>query len=85
MRRFLLSFVLLVSAGYAQPANPPKGELLWPGGAPGAQGTEDIDKPTLVADRAGLDGGPALIARVVDPEAHDRFGVVLAGERPPAG
>jgi acetyl esterase/lipase len=49
MRRFLLSLALLVSAGYAQPANPPKGELLWPGGAPGAQGTEDIDKPTLAA------------------------------------
>jgi len=25
----------------------PKGDLLWPGGAPGALGTEDIDKPSL--------------------------------------
>ena len=63
MRRFLLSFVLLVSAGYAQPANPPKGELLWPGGAPGAQGTEDIDKPTLAAYPvpAGRGTGTAVI------------------------
>jgi len=62
MRRFLLSFVLLVSAGYAQPANP-KGELLWPGGAPGAQGGEDIDKPTLAAYPvpAGRGTGTAVI------------------------
>jgi len=25
----------------------PKADLLWPGGAPGALGTEDIDKPSL--------------------------------------
>ena len=63
MRRFLLSFVLLVSAGYAQPANPPKGELLWPGGAPGAQGREDIDKPTLApyVVPAGRGTGTAVI------------------------
>ena len=29
------------------PANMPKGELLWPGGAPGALGDQDTDKPTL--------------------------------------
>src|SRR6185369_7125391 len=63
MRRFLLSFVLLVSAAYAQPSNPPKGELLWPGGAPGAQGGEDIDKPTLAAYPvpAGRGTGTAVI------------------------
>ena len=63
MRRFLLSFVLLVGAGFAQPANLPKGELLWPGGAPGAQGTEDIDKPTLAAYLvpAGRGTGTAVI------------------------
>src|SRR6185295_1059385 len=63
MRCFLLSFVLLVSAACAQPANPPKGELLWPGGAPGAQGTEDIDKPTLAAYPvpAGRGTGTAVI------------------------
>jgi acetyl esterase/lipase len=63
MRRFLLSFVLLASAACAQPANPPKGELLWPGAAPGAQGTEDIDKPTLAAYLvpAGRGTGTAVI------------------------
>src|SRR5450756_2233865 len=48
MRRYPLSFALLLGAGFAQtPANMPKGELLWPGGAPGALGTEDIDRPSL--------------------------------------
>jgi len=64
MRRFLLSFVLLAGAGLAQPAaNLPKGELLWPGGAPGAQGAEDIDKPTLAAYLvpAGRGTGTAVI------------------------
>jgi len=32
----------------AQPANQPKPEPLWPSGAPGAQGDQDIDKPTLM-------------------------------------
>ena len=48
MRRSL--FVGLIAAGalLAQaPANMPKGELLWANGAPGAMGSEDIDKPTL--------------------------------------
>lgn len=42
--------VLLLAAGslFAQlPANMPKGDLLWPGGAPGAQGSEPADQPTL--------------------------------------
>lgn len=31
----------------AQPPSAPKPELLWPEGAPGAQGTQDEDRPTL--------------------------------------
>src|ERR1035438_5412249 len=47
MRRSLLSFALLVGASFAQTPAMPKADLLWPGGAPGALGTEDIDKPSL--------------------------------------
>src|ERR1035441_9130080 len=63
MRRYLLSFALLLGAGYAQPPAMPKAELLWPGGAPGAQGTEDIDKPTLApfVVPAGRGTGTAVI------------------------
>jgi acetyl esterase/lipase len=33
---------------YLAPVNNPTTELLWPNGAPGALGTEDVDKPTLI-------------------------------------
>jgi acetyl esterase/lipase len=45
--------MLAMSAGvmsgqdHAVASAPPKTILLWPGGAPGAQGDEDIDKPSL--------------------------------------
>src|ERR1017187_9124150 len=47
MRRYFLSFALSLGAGFAQTPAMPKADLLWPGGAPGAQGTEDIDQPSL--------------------------------------
>src|SRR5262245_16249323 len=43
-----LALLLLTIALHAQnAANAPKPEPLWPGGAPGAQGDQDVDKPTL--------------------------------------
>src|SRR5436305_3481772 len=45
MKLLLLSLAL--TAAFAQ--QPPKPEPLWPDGAPGALGTEDVDKPTLAA------------------------------------
>src|SRR5436305_3838953 len=45
MKLLLLSLAL--TAVFAQ--QPPKPEPLWPDGAPGALGTEDVDKPTLAA------------------------------------
>jgi acetyl esterase/lipase len=47
MRRYFLSFAFFLGVGFAQPPAMPKADLLWPGGAPGAQGTEDIDQPSL--------------------------------------
>ena len=41
--------ILLTAALVAAEADPPRAELLWPKGAPGAQGTEAADKPTLTA------------------------------------
>src|ERR1035438_246555 len=50
MRRYFLSFALSLAAGLAQPpANLPKADLLWPGGAPESQGLEDVDKPSLAS------------------------------------
>ena len=48
MRPICLALIF-AGALLAQPANLPKPELLWPNGAPGAQGTEDKDIPTLAA------------------------------------
>uniref|UniRef100_Q029V9 Alpha/beta hydrolase n=1 Tax=Solibacter usitatus (strain Ellin6076) TaxID=234267 RepID=Q029V9_SOLUE len=48
MRRSLLVGLIVASALSAQPpANMPKGEPLWAQGAPGALGSDEIDKPTL--------------------------------------
>jgi acetyl esterase/lipase len=64
MRRYLLSFALFLGAGLAQPpANLPKADLLWPGGAPEAQGIEDTDQPSLAPYLvpAGRGTGTAVI------------------------
>jgi acetyl esterase/lipase len=45
----VLTLVLLVSN--AASANPPETILLWPGGAPGALGTTEADKPSLYVYR----------------------------------
>lgn len=39
--------LFLAALAQAQPAAAPKVELLWPNGAPGALGNEDIDRPNL--------------------------------------
>ena len=54
---------LIVGTVASATANRPKGELLWPDAAPGAQGSEDIDKPTLAPYLvpAGRGTGTAVI------------------------
>jgi acetyl esterase/lipase len=48
MLRFTATVILAAGVLSAQaPSALPKGELLWPGGAPGAQGTELADQPTI--------------------------------------
>src|SRR5450631_4604512 len=63
MKRPLVVLALLAGAAYSQPPAMPKADLLWPGGAPGAQGTEDIDKPSLAPYLvpAGRGTGTAVI------------------------
>jgi len=43
----VLYIPLFAAVIFAQAPNQPKPELLWPGGAPGALGTADSDKPSL--------------------------------------
>jgi len=58
--RILIAYGLLSAATSAQP----KTELLWPSGAPGAIGGEDVDKPSLtfhLADRAKANGTAVVV------------------------
>jgi acetyl esterase/lipase len=63
MRRYFLSFALFLGAAFAQTPAMPRADLLWPAGAPGAAGTEDIDKPSLAPylAPAGRGTGAAVI------------------------
>ena len=48
MRFAMLAALLAAGAAFGQPtAKSPEPQLLWPGGAPGALGTQEEDKPTL--------------------------------------
>jgi acetyl esterase/lipase len=63
MNRIFVSAAFFAMATFAQPGGGPKPELLWPAGAPGAQGAEDVDKPTLTPYLmpAGRGTGTAVI------------------------
>jgi acetyl esterase/lipase len=48
MKRIPICLLFVAGALVAQaPLNMPKADLLWPDGAPGAQGTQDEDKPSI--------------------------------------
>jgi len=47
MTKLFLAPMLAMVAAAQRGGAPPKVELLWPGGAPGASGSEDADKPSV--------------------------------------
>src|SRR5215831_17460477 len=59
----ILSLCVFGAALLAQGPAAPKPELLWPNGAPGAEGNDDKDKPTLTSYLvpAGRGTGTAVI------------------------
>jgi acetyl esterase/lipase len=64
MTRILVSLAMTAGVLLGQaPSGMPKGDLLWPNGAPGAQGDEDADKPSLApyAVAQGRGTGTAVI------------------------
>jgi acetyl esterase/lipase len=77
----LLCFVAIVFAGASAMAAEAKVELLWPGGAPGAKGEADGDKPSLTIYPAAKDkaNGAAVVicpgggygALAMGHEGHD--------------
>lgn len=56
--RTILLLIVLCGASRAQG---PKTELLWPGGAPGARGQEDADKPSITWYAAPQPNGAAVL------------------------
>ena len=76
MTRLLISIPVLASLLLAQPPTPPKPDLLWASGAPGAQGTEDVDKPTATAEAAS--SAPASTNVQAEAEAHAEASQPLA-------
>jgi len=63
MKRIAMCLPLLAGILLAQAPNGPKPDLLWPNGAPGAQGPADEDKPTLTpfVVPAGKGTGTAVV------------------------
>src|SRR5258706_2997597 len=64
MIRFTTILIIAAGALFAQlPPNMPKGDLVWPGGAPGAQGSDPADQPTVyrVIVTAGRGVGTAVV------------------------
>src|SRR5690349_4425665 len=80
---FLVTALLLATGAATQAAegDSPKVELLWPNGAPGAVGSEELDKPTLTIYPAPADkaNGTAMVIcpgggyqhLAVNHEGHD--------------
>jgi acetyl esterase/lipase len=63
MKTFWLAMAMAVAVRGQTPGSMPKAELLWPDGAPGAQGSQDEDRPTLTPYvlPAGRGTGTAVI------------------------
>jgi acetyl esterase/lipase len=59
--KYLLPVLLAAIAGAQTPPAGPAPELLWPNGAPGALGTDDVDKPSLTPYLAKSPNGTAVI------------------------
>ncbi len=80
MNRFFTIALLVAGSSISALAAEPKTELLWPDGAPGANGTEAKDKPTLIIylpEKEKAHGGSVVICPgggygglAIDHEGH---------------
>ena len=81
---------VVVACGAAQQATPPPPPilqepqtiLLWPGGAPGAQGTEDRDKPALTIYMPPNTTGPMTAVIVAPGGGYGALSMNLEGRAP---
>jgi len=89
MRISILAFLIAfaVEAGAQQPPAPPLIQdpqtiLLWPGGAPGAVGDEDRDKPALTIYMPPNTAGPMTAVIIAPGGSYARLSMNLEGRAP---
>ncbi len=88
MSRALTTLVVLVTAAVATAQQPaplmqePQTILLWPDGAPGAQGTEDRDKPALTIYMPPNTTGPMTAVIIAPGGSYARLSMNLEGRAP---
>jgi len=83
----VVAFVFMARAGFAQPPAPPLMQepqtiLLWPNGAPGAQGSEDRDKPALTVYMPPNTTGPMTAVIIAPGGSYARLAMNLEGRAP---
>ena len=83
----VVAFWLLGRVGHAQPPAPPLMQepqtiLLWPNGAPGAQGTDDRDKPALTIYMPPNTTGPMTAVIIAPGGSYARLSMNLEGRAP---
>jgi acetyl esterase/lipase len=84
---WILAFAVSVSCAAQQPAAPaimqePQTLLLWPAGAPGAQGTEDRDKPAITVYMPPQTTGPMTAIIVAPGGSYRGLSMNLEGRAP---
>jgi acetyl esterase/lipase len=87
MRSLIVAALLVARAGFAQPPAPPLMQepqtiLLWPNGAPGAQGAEDRDKPALTIYMPPNTTGPMTAVIIAPGGSYARLSMNNEGRAP---
>jgi acetyl esterase/lipase len=83
----MLAIALLASVVAAQPPAPPLMQepqtiLLWPGGAPGALGADDRDKPAITVYMPPNTAGPMTAVIIAPGGSYARLSMNLEGRAP---
>ena len=85
----LIIAVASLAPALQQPAGPPpplmqepQTLLLWPNGAPGAQGTEDRDKPAITVYMPPNTAGPLTAVIIAPGGSYQRLSMNLEGREP---